>query len=93
MTGVQTCALPICDIEVVLEVCFTTHDTDYVKKDLQYAKAGIPEYVIVDPDRGIAEVRTEPTPLGYLRRSFLTAGDSYRGVPLAAYLDANVRDA
>ena len=68
------------DAEAVIEVSLSTHDRDYGPKDLLYAQAGIPEYVIVDLKNRAVEVRTEPSARGYLRRAPLGPGDVYRGV-------------
>ena len=74
------------DVEIVIEVSVTTAAYDLGDKEEQYARAGIPEYVVFDVRRGTAIVHTDPTALGYARRAFLTAADEYRGVPLAPFL-------
>lgn len=70
----------------IAEVSLSTHDRDGFGKDVQYAEAGIPEYVIVDLKNRLVEVRTEPSSRGYLRRNPLFEGDEYRSLPIATLL-------
>lgn len=71
---------------IVIEISMTTAALDLGFKEEQYAKAGIPEYVVLEISKSKAIVHTDPTPLGYARRRYLTAADEYRGVPLAPFL-------
>lgn len=76
------------DAEIVVEVTVSTHPRVTGPKDRQYARGGVPEYVIVDLKNRYVEVRTEPTPEGYLRRVPLGESGSYRGVPVTDLLDS-----
>ena len=49
-----------------------------------YAKAGVPEYWIVDLKASAVEVHTEPTPKGYRRVTVCRAGDVLRPLQLPA---------
>lgn len=47
-------------------------------KQTIYAKAGVPEYWVVNVEEGTVEVYTEPTPTGFARTQTLRDGDVLR---------------
>ena len=49
-------------VEVVSQ---SSRETDYVDKTRIYASAGVPEYLIVDPERAVWTLNTTPTADGY----------------------------
>lgn len=59
---------------LTVEISVTTLDADRVKADL-YAEAGIPEYWIVRPERGLVEVYTQPRDGLYRERRIFAATD------------------
>lgn len=59
---------------LAVEVSVTTLDADRAKADL-YAEAGIPEYWIVRPERGLVEVYTQPRDGLYRERRIFAATD------------------
>lgn len=80
------------DALIVVEVTLSSHERDLGPKDRQYARAAIPEYVVVDLRDLTVEVRTEPTPLGYALRETLDPEGSYRDVPVTDLLGATGRE-
>lgn len=60
---------------LVVEVSETTLDYDRGRKRPVYARAGIPEYWILDVDSGTLEVYREPRADGYGQRQLLRLGD------------------
>jgi len=53
----------------------TSHAVDRLLKARIYARAGIPEYWLVNVPGEVVEVRTEPTSDGYVVMRTLRAGD------------------
>jgi hypothetical protein len=45
-------------VEVVSD---SSRETDYVDETRIYARAGVPEYLIIDPQRGVWTLNTHPT--------------------------------
>ena len=70
---------------LVMEVSINTLERDREKADL-YAEAGIPEYWLVRPERGLIEVYTEPRHGLYTVRRTLSAvnGDTLTSATLPA---------
>jgi Uma2 family endonuclease len=79
------------DVLLLVEVADTSGAFDRRVKAPLYARAGIPEYWIVDLPRGLLEIHRDPSPDGYLVRRELHPGDR---VAPAALPDAEleVRD-
>lgn len=63
---------------LVIEVADSSLERDRADKAPIYAQAGVPEYWIVDVKTATVEVRTHPTPDGYLRVARLGRGDALR---------------
>ncbi len=55
------------DVLLVVEVAYTTLESDMQKKGLLYAQAGIPEYWLVDVSGEVTVKKTQPTNQGYRR--------------------------
>lgn len=74
---------------LAVEVAITSHAVDRLQKARLYARAAIPEYWLVDVPGQAIEVRTEPTPDGYVRTRIARAGDRVTAlaVPDTAALD------
>jgi Uma2 family endonuclease len=61
---------------LVVEVADASLAHDRLRKALLYARAGIPEYWIVDLVRGALEVHRSPSPEGYRSRTVLGSSDT-----------------
>ncbi|MFN8632348.1 MAG: Uma2 family endonuclease [Chloroflexota bacterium] len=61
---------------LVIEVSDTSIQTDRGRKRLMYARAGIPDYWIVDLDSDRLEVYREPSPRGYRSAALLSRGNT-----------------
>lgn len=59
---------------LVVEVCHSSGHNDRVIKTRIYANAGIPEYWIVDVDKQVIEVYTEPRAGGYASKRIVREG-------------------
>lgn len=70
------------DVELVVEVSDTTLSTDQTVKALLYARAGIPEYWIVNLPERVVEVYRQPTLEGYAEKTVIGEGELLH--PLAA---------
>ncbi len=68
---------------LVIEVADSSLDRDREDKAPIYAQADVPEYWIVDVKTATVEVRTHPTPGGYLRVARFARGDVLRPTQLA----------
>jgi len=64
------------DTLLVVEVANSTLAFDRDRKGPMYAKAGIPEYWIVDVAHDVVPVYTDPGPDGYRSASTARAGDT-----------------
>jgi Uma2 family endonuclease len=74
------------EIRLIVEVSDTTYAVDRGRKYRRYARAGIPEFWIVDlPDRFV-EVFTDPQGDGYRSTATHRDGDAVRGLALADML-------
>lgn len=60
---------------LAVEVAVTSHAVDRLQKSRIYARAGIPEYWLVDVPGATVEVRTEPSDDGYVRTRTARAGE------------------
>ncbi len=60
---------------LAVEVAVTSHAVDRLQKSRIYARAGIPEYWLVDVPGEAVEVRTQPTADGYVLTRTARAGD------------------
>ena len=76
------------DVRLAVEVSDSTLVKDLTVKTVQYGRAGIPEYWVVDLPSRLLHVFREPAPDGYASETVLTPDDEVR--PLAAP-DAAVR--
>ncbi len=65
---------------LVIEVAVTSHAVDRMQKSRIYARAGIPEYWLVDVPGQAIEVRTQPTADGYVMTCTLRAGDTLEAI-------------
>lgn len=65
---------------LAIEVAVTSHAVDRLQEARIYARAGIPEYWLVDVPGEAVEVRTEPTPDGHVMSRTLRAGDELRAI-------------
>jgi Uma2 family endonuclease len=65
-----------CDIALIVEVSDTTYARDRGRKYRRYARRGIPVYWIVDLDRSLVEVHSDPVNRRYRRCEIYTAADS-----------------
>ncbi|CAN5499564.1 Uma2 family endonuclease [soil metagenome] len=74
------------DVLLVAEVCLSSHHCDYELKEIQYALGYIPEYWIIDLDKNLVEVRTEPQRWGYARRAVYEPGETVNGLSVAELL-------
>jgi Uma2 family endonuclease len=63
---------------LVIEVADSSLRRDRVWKQAVYAKAGIPEYWVVNVKEHTVEVYSEPTPTGFARKLTLRSGDVLR---------------
>jgi len=74
---------------LAVEVAVTSHAVDRLQKARVYARAGIPEYWVVDVPGQTIEVRSEPTPDGYVLTRTARPGDVVEAlaVPDTAALD------
>lgn len=61
---------------LLVEVSDSSLDDDRRRKGLIYARAGVPEYWIVNLVDRVLEVYREPTPTGYANRSILCQGEA-----------------
>lgn len=52
---------------LVIECAFSSHGVDLVRKARVYARAGIPQYCVVDIPHRVVFVHSDPTPQGYQR--------------------------
>jgi Uma2 family endonuclease len=67
---------------VVVEVAVSSQAKDRVLKAPLYAQAGIPSYWLVDLERRIVEVYTQPSGRRYRKVRTLTRRDTLRAVGL-----------
>jgi Uma2 family endonuclease len=72
---------------LVVEVAASRATDDRVVKGPIYARAGVPEYWLVNLAASTVEVYTQPSDVGYLRRIDFSAGDRIR---LVAFADVEV---
>jgi Uma2 family endonuclease len=72
---------------LVIEVAVSSLRNDRLVKTPIYAKAGMPEYWLVDLRAEVIEVYTQPSPRGYERITTLHRGDV---IHLAAFPDVEV---
>ncbi len=74
---------------LAIEVAVTSHAVDRLQKARVYARAGIPEYWVVDVPGQAIEIRSEPTPDGYVLTRTARPGDAVTAlaVPDTAALD------
>jgi Uma2 family endonuclease len=79
------------DALLVIEISDSSLRRDRMWKQTIYAKAGIPEYWVVNVQDGSVEVYTEPTPSGYARKQTFRGGDVLRPTLLAG-IDIAVAD-
>ncbi|MGH2673982.1 MAG: Uma2 family endonuclease, partial [Actinomycetota bacterium] len=63
------------EVLLIIEVSDTSAEFDRRVKAPLYARAGIPEYWIVDLSRGVVEVQRSPAEVGYRERQELRLGD------------------
>ncbi|MDQ3629811.1 MAG: Uma2 family endonuclease [Actinomycetota bacterium] len=76
---------------LAIEVAVTSHAVDRLQKARIYARAGIPEYWLVDVPGQAIEVRTEPTPDGYVVTRTVRAGDELTAVAVPDTAGLDVR--
>jgi len=65
------------DIHLIVEVAVFTVKTDRTVKKKKYAKASIPEYWIIIPQKGIIEVYKQPTNGNYAQKSTYQINDQW----------------
>ncbi|MCB0586874.1 MAG: Uma2 family endonuclease, partial [Phaeodactylibacter sp.] len=65
------------DVHLIIEVSVHTLETDRTVKKQKYAEAGIPEYWIVIPDKGIVEVYRKPEDGSYLDKNTYRKADEW----------------
>ena len=65
------------DIHLLIEVAVNTIETDRVIKKKKYAEAGIPEYWIAIPPKGIIEVYRNPKDGNYIEENIYTKTDEW----------------
>ncbi|MBH1936771.1 Uma2 family endonuclease [Streptomyces sp. AV19] len=67
------------DLLAAIEVVSSKHDkNDYVIKTEQYARFGVPMYLIIDPFRGECDLLTRPMDGTYATRELSKYGDTIR---------------
>ena len=59
------------DVVLAVEIAVTTLATDLHVKALEYARAGIPVYWVVDAGAGVVHAMTEPGTFGYAKRAVI----------------------
>lgn len=64
------------DIALIVEVSDTTYARDRGRKYRRYARRRIPVYWIVDLNRSLVEVYSDPAPRRYRRSETFLVGDS-----------------
>ena len=74
--------LPVECVRLVVEVCKTTHREDLGRKPGLYARAGIPEYWVVDLRARELRVMTAPTDIGYTNVATIAFGEPVRSPTL-----------
>lgn len=67
---------------LIVEVSGDSIGTDREVKGALYARAGVPEYWLVNVDDTCIEVYTEPTPTGFARKQLLYDGEVLRPILL-----------
>lgn len=67
---------------LAIEVSVASHAVVRIKKAPIYARAGIPEYWLVDVPGKAIEVRTQPTADGYVMVRTLRAGETLETVAM-----------
>lgn len=65
---------------LAIEVAVTSHAVERMQKAPIYARAGIPEYWLIDVPAQAIEVRTQPTADGYVMVRTLGAGDTLEAI-------------
>ena len=73
---------------LIVEVTVSSSVKDRRVKAPIYARAGVPEYWVLDPIEHVLEVYTEPGPEGYERVQKLRAGDQ---LALQSFPDVTIR--
>ncbi len=78
------------NVVLVVEVAFSSRGRDLGTKSRFYAAAGIPEYWVVEPERGLLHRHTEPGPDGYAKVVPLEVGRFAETLDVAAILAAGL---
>ncbi len=72
---------------LIVEVSYSSLRKDRGPKALLYARAGVPEYWVVNVEEGVVEVHTEPSHDGYARVTLRRPGEA---IALVAFPDVCV---
>jgi Uma2 family endonuclease len=72
------------DVALIIEVSATSYATDRQTKWFTYAASGVPVYWILDLNRGVLEVHTDPAPEGWYRTSRTLGPDDEATIELDA---------
>ncbi|MCZ7416492.1 MULTISPECIES: Uma2 family endonuclease [unclassified Streptomyces] len=57
--------IPADRVELAVEIVSTDRNSYHHKKQLWYARSGIPVYLLIDPNVGVCELCTEPVSPSY----------------------------